>query len=382
MDYVNYAAELMKKIVSIPSESQNEKAIAEFLFDLLNDIGMSAELQHVEGKSYNVVARLQGEGKGIGHRKLLLGGHIDTVKPDKAWTFDPLHVKEEEGRFYGLGCGDMKGGLASQIAVIKKWIDEGKSFDGEIELVGFCDEERHSIGAQEYVRRCRLNGEKPADFGIFAEPHFHNIVVGATGKILVKVDIEGSTCHAATPEMGINAVSSMAKFLAAVDEKYTALYQIGKAASHSVLKIESPWEGYSLSVPDRCSCLINKQLSVKEKAEDFIEDLKGIFQNTVCSGNIQISRQIPFYSSYIMDEDNNDFKKLCDVISGEEMEMPEFRINQSVSDGNVMFSELGIPVVLYGPHGVNFHKAGEYLEADTLAAYMNILEKFMNSFFK
>ncbi|MFR8854701.1 MAG: hypothetical protein ACLVHQ_07345, partial [Oscillospiraceae bacterium] len=60
---------------------------------------------------------------------------------------------------------------------------------------------------------------------------------------------------------------------------------------------------------------------------------------------------------------------------------PELRINQSVSDGNILYHQLGIPVVLFGPQGVNFHKAGEYVVKETIGRYMRILEKYIREFF-
>ena len=81
MDYVDFAEELMKKMVSIPSESQNEEELAVYLCEYLANIGMKAKLQRIEGKSCNVVAKLSGNNTGT--RKLLMGGHIDTVTADE-----------------------------------------------------------------------------------------------------------------------------------------------------------------------------------------------------------------------------------------------------------------------------------------------------------
>lgn len=379
MDYVDFAEELMKKMVSIPSESQNEEELAVYLCEYLANIGMKAKLQRIEGKSCNVVAKLSGNNTGT--RKLLMGGHIDTVTADGDWTFNPLQVRETSDKYFGLGCGDMKGGLASQIAVLAKLMAEGFEFDGEIILLGLCDEERHSIGALDYVRMVRESGERPADFGIFAEPHFDNVVVGATGKVYLNIEVTGATGHATTPEKGINAISCMSAFLSEVDRRYGRLYEQGKAASHSALGIESRSEGYSLKIPDWCRCMMNKQLDTAETPEGFIADLKRIYEETVGRGEISVKREIPFYPSYVMDTDNVDFRALIHTIETVGGFSPELRINQSVSDGNILYHQLGIPVVLFGPQGVNFHKAGEYVVKETIGRYMRILEKYIREFF-
>ena len=72
--------ELLEQMVSIPSESQNEEAFARFLCSYLHDeLGMESELQHIAGKSYNVLGYWKETG--TPSRRLLLGGHIDTVVP-------------------------------------------------------------------------------------------------------------------------------------------------------------------------------------------------------------------------------------------------------------------------------------------------------------
>lgn len=140
------------------------------------------------------------------------------------------------------------------------------------------------------------------------------MVVGATGKVYLNIEVTGATGHAATPEKGINAISCMSAFLAEVDRRYGRLYEQGKAASHSALGIESRSEGYSLKIPDWCRCMMNKQLDTAETPEGFIADLKRIYEETVGRGEISVKREIPFYPSYVMDTDNADFRALIHTI--------------------------------------------------------------------
>lgn len=378
MDYRAYCLDLLKELVAIPSESQNEEAIARFLYSWLRDMGMQARLQHVSGKSYNIIAgmkgkRTQGQGK-----KWILGGHIDTVSRNNRWETDPYCLTADGDRLYGLGAGDMKGGLAAQITVLKKLLDSGSDFSGEIEFIGLADEERHSIGANAYVKEKKK--EEPADFAIFAEPHYDNIVTGATGKILLKLQVQGKTGHAAVPETGINAIDCMAQFLAALNRTYMPMYLERKAASFCVLQITSRYEGYCLNIPEECCALLNKQLTVEESADDFIRSLKDLYQKHVGKGIFTVTKEIPCYPSYQISHEEKHLQKLLEVISEQNCEEPELRMNQSVSDGNVLYSELGIPTILFGPQGIDFHKENEYLLKSTLFSYMEILEQFIQIF--
>ncbi len=90
---------LLQQMVAIPSESQNEQAFAEFLANYLREeLSMETQLQHVEGKSYNVIGRWN---SGPHEKKLILGGHIDTVSPTPRWETDVINSAHAAMSFTG-----------------------------------------------------------------------------------------------------------------------------------------------------------------------------------------------------------------------------------------------------------------------------------------
>lgn len=372
MDQMTYCLDLLRRLVAIPSQSQQEEAVARFLERFLRDeLGMEAELFHVEGNSYNVRGQWRRENA---PRRLILGGHIDTVPPTSRWTADPYCLTVQDGVIRGLGAGDMKGGLAAQLTVLKQLRDERLRLNCDVEFVGLADEERFSTGANAYVEMVRKENRPQQDvFFLMAEPHYDNIVIGAAGKILERVDIQGTGGHASTPELGINAVDCMAEFLTQVRRKYQPLYARGERASHCCLRVESDYPGYSLNIPEHCFCLLNKQLLPQEDGASFEAELRQLYEAHVGQGEITVSRQIPSYPSYQLSPQQKDLASLLDFLDKRFQHRPELRINQSVSDGNILYHELGIPTVLYGPQGVAFHTEREHLLQDSLEAYMEQL---------
>ena len=372
--------ELLRQLVAIPSESQNEEAHARFLERFLREeLDMETTLQHVSGKSYNVIGRWQTDRRPAS-RKLLLGGHLDTVPPTDLWRTDPYVLTRDGDRLRGLGAGDMKGGLAAQLTVLKRLHREGVRLNTDVEFVGLADEERFSIGANAYVERARQEGDTPADtFFIMAEPHYDNIVIGATGKILLRFEVTGSGGHASTPEKGVNAIDCMTELLNAVNQVYGARYREGACGSHCCLKIESRYPGYSLNIPESCSCLLNKQLGPTESAEDFITDVYELYEERVGRGSLTIHREIPSYPSYCLSEEEPHLAELTRLLDQQFQYRPVLRVNQSVSDGNILYNRLGIPTVLFGPQGVNFHTENEYLLESTLADYMDQLYAYIRA---
>lgn len=380
MDQGTYCLDLLRQLVAIPSQSQNEEEIARFLADVLqNELEMETTLQHVEGKSYNVRG-LWRKGDSPARRRLMLGGHLDTVPATDRWAADPYRLTIQGDIIRGLGAGDMKGGLAAQITVLKMLRERGQVLDADVEFLGVADEERHSIGANAYVELARNEGREGQDtFFIMAEPHYTNIVIGATGKVLYRVDIQGEGGHASTPELGINAVDCMATFLTQVNQKYRTLYERGLCASHCCLRVESHYPGYSLNIPEHCFCLLNKQLTPQESGEAFGADLKRIFQEEVGQGTITVTRQIPSYPSYQLSPQQEDVAALTGFLEKNFQHRPELRINQSVSDGNIFYNSLNIPTVLYGPQGVAFHTEQEHLLKSTLDSYMEQLYGYIRT---
>lgn len=367
---------LLEKMVAIPSESQNEAQFAAFLEAYLRDVlGMESAVEPIEGKSCNVIGRWSND---AARRKLILGGHIDTVSPAQGWEIDPYRLTRHGDELHGLGAADMKGGLAAQLTVLKRLRDEKRTLDAEIEFVGLADEERYSIGAHAYVRRVQeKNTLKESNLFLMGEPHFDNIVIGATGKILLSLEVQGKKGHAATPEKGINAIDCMARLLAAVKEKCMPLYAAGNCASYCCLKIESDYEGYSLTIPARCRCLLNKQLLPTESVDRFIGDLQRLYAEQVGEGELIVRREIPNYPAYQLSPEQKDIQKLTRHLKKYFTREPELRVNQSVSDGNILYNELGLPTILFGPQGIGFHTEKEYLKVSSLAEYMEELYTYI-----
>lgn len=364
-----YCRELLAELVAIPSISLHECAVAERLARELRSFGLQPEIAPLEQESCNLICRLRGPEPG---RRLIIGGHMDTVPAAEGWLTDPYRLTEREGRLYGLGAGDMKGGLAACVTVLGRLVQKKTPLKGEIVFLALADEERYSIGANHWTGQ----GEK-ADLAIFAEPHFDNIVTAATGKILLRLIVTGRSGHAAHPEEGINAVDCMSRFLCAVSDADGPLYDRGEIASHCVLRVESRYEGYSLNIPDRCEALMNKQLLTTETADAYIAGLQEIFESLCCGAELKIERCIPSYPSYQLPTPFHPLEDLLAVLKRHGLS-PRLQLNQSVSDGNILYSSLGIPTLLFGPQGVNFHKPNEYVDAKTLYDYCDFLEEFIS----
>ena len=88
-------------------------------------------------------------------------------------------------------------------------------------------------------------------------------------------------------------------------------------------------------------------------------------------------REIPSYPANQLSPEQSDVQRLTSLLRKQFGHAPELRINQSVSDGNILYNELRIPTVLFGPHGVAFHTECEYVKISSLSQYMDELYAFI-----
>ena len=101
--------DLLEELVSIPSQTGEERRIAERLEELLAQRGFSTRRLEIAPGRFNVLAERGGSGKRIG-----LYGHMDTVAPAEGWV-DPYRLKKSGDRLIGLGAWDMKGGISAML---------------------------------------------------------------------------------------------------------------------------------------------------------------------------------------------------------------------------------------------------------------------------
>ena len=184
--------ELTRSLVEIPSVTGDEKAVGEFLFDLLQDQGWVCDRQEVAADRFNVVARR-------GSPEIILSTHMDTVPPF-------FGFREDEEFVYGRGACDAKGIIATMICAAEELLAEGKTDLGLLFVVG---EETDSSGAKK-ARDLDLE----CSFVIDGEPTDNELVVGHKGMIYARIQTTGITAHSAYPEQGESAIDKLLDILA------------------------------------------------------------------------------------------------------------------------------------------------------------------------
>ena len=179
--------------------------MAEFCFRWLGDRGCEVVRQPTgrPGRD-NVVGIVRGSGGG---RALMLNAHMDTV--GVAGMECPHDPRVVDGRLYGRGALDTKGGLAAFMLAAASVADAG--LRGDVILTAVVDEEFASIGTEASLRDWQTDG------ALVAEPTALDLATCHKGFVWLEVETEGVAAHGSRPEDGIDAIAKMGPVLAGVD---------------------------------------------------------------------------------------------------------------------------------------------------------------------
>lgn len=147
-----------------------------------------------------LLGRLPGARSG---RSLLFQGHMDVVsaEPTEKWTRDPFGAEISEGRLYGRGATDMKGGIAAQAMALRAIRAAGVELAGDILFETVIDEEVNSSGAIAFSRR----GIR-ADAAVIGEPTGLSLFTAHAGTLQVRITVPGRSAHASQKHSGVSAL--------------------------------------------------------------------------------------------------------------------------------------------------------------------------------
>ncbi len=203
--YKDDMVRFLRKMISYPSESCEEKEVIACIKAEMERLGYD----RVEVDGLGNVIGWMGEGGKI----IAIDSHVDTVGIGNRenWTHDPYEGYETDEIIYGRGASDQEGGLASAVYGVRIMKDLGLIPGGyKIMVVGSVQEEDCDGMCWQYI--VNKDGIRP-EFVISTEPTDGGIYRGQRGRMEIRVDVRGVSCHGSAPERGDNAIYKMADIL-------------------------------------------------------------------------------------------------------------------------------------------------------------------------
>src|SRR5436190_3986357 len=360
---------LLRELVAINSVNPSlvpgapgETAIAEAIAVHLRGIGLDVEIQPVVPGRANVIGVLEGRGRG---RSLMLCGHVDTVGVEGMTApFDPI---EKDGRLYGRGAQDMKGGVAAMIDAARQVAEEGFPA-GRLVVAAVVDEEYASIGADALVTRWRADG------AVVTEPTDMQIAIGHKGFAWYDVETKGRAAHGSRPREGRDAMLRMGRVLQALEALDRQLQSVaphplmGTASLHASM-IEGGRE--LSSYPDRCALKLERRTVSGETQDAVTGELEQILARLRLADSEFEASLTPLFArpSYEVASDHDLPRRLHEarqrVAAAYSLgagERADDFVGMSFWTDAAVLGSAGVPSVLFGPGGAGLHSTEEYVE--------------------
>lgn len=373
---------LLQKMISFNTvnEPGNEKPLAEFISEIFQDLGIENFVDDLGDNRANVVAKIKGSEE---RPSLLLNGHLDTVPiGDVNWDYGPFSGDIVDGKIYGRGSADMKGGLAAMIIAFNAAKKANLKLKGDLVFSATAGEEVDSIGAIKFVEDGSL---KDVGAIIIGEPTANEIKVAEKGALWIEITSYGKTAHGAFPEEGVNAIVHMNHVLNRISN-YKLRGTINALLTPPSLNISTINGGVKTNVvPDKCSLTIDIRTVPGMDHEEIIRDFKKIIDELSheldnFKGDIKIINNRPAVATNPDDE----FVKLAHKTN---MDI----LGQYKSPGGVNFytdasiflpARQDIPCVIYGPGDSELaHQPNEFVSIkslmDTVKFYCGIIENYL-----
>ncbi len=238
----------------------------------------------------NVVCRIEGSRPGP---CVHFNGHIDVVAAGEGWSVDPFAGELRDGRVYGRGACDMKGGLAAAIIAVEALLAEWRDFPGALEVSGTVDEETGGYAGVAWLAERGYFSRPRVDYVIIPEPLNKDCVcLGHRGVWWAEIEIKGRTAHGSMPFLGVSAIRGAAAFLAKVErdlqprlnQRRTAMPVIPDEARLSTVNVNSIHGGQAEGhdgfpaalVADSCRIVVDRRFLIEEtldQVRDEIADL-------------------------------------------------------------------------------------------------------------
>ncbi|HBI3615915.1 TPA: ArgE/DapE family deacylase [Staphylococcus aureus] len=388
--------QLLADIIELQTENNNEIEVCHYLKNLFDKYDINSKILKVNEQRANIVAEI-----GSGSPILALSGHMDVVDAGNQdnWTSPPFQLTEKDGKLYGRGTTDMKGGLMALVITLIELKEQNQLPQGTIRLLATAGEEKEQEGAKLLADKGYLDD---VDGLMIAEPTGSGIYYAHKGSMSCKVTATGKAVHSSVPFIGDNAIDTLLEFYNQFKEKYSELKKndtkheldvapmfkslIGKEISEedandasgltAVCSIINGGKQFN-SVPDEASLEFNVR-PVPEYDNDFVESF---FQNIINDVNSnKLSLEIPSNHRPVTSDKNSKLITTIKDVASSYIEQGEIFVSALVGATDAS-SFLGdnkdnVDLAIFGPgNPLMAHQIDEYIEKDMYLKYIDIFKE-------
>ncbi|KAH7015013.1 tryptophan synthase beta subunit-like PLP-dependent enzyme [Ilyonectria destructans] len=350
-----------------------ETAIARYITAWLEHRDIESHwIEPTKGRP-SVVGVARGSGGG---KSLLLNGHIDTVTL-MGYDDDPLSGRITDGKLYGRGSADMKGGVAAAMIALANAKKAG--FRGDVIFTGVADEEAVSIGTQDV-----LAAGWRADAAIVSEPTDLDIVHAHKGFVWLDVTVQGVASHGSRADLGVDAIAKAGYFLAELDRHAQRLLDgpadpiVGSPTIHASLIKGGEEES---SYPALCTISIERRTVAGETPETVKKEIQDILDKlTKEVTGFKADLKVTFSRSPFKLPLDDPFTVLVGDFVGKALGKTATVTGGAYWTDCALLADKGIPSLLWGPKGEGLHAKEEWVDVESVRLVAETLTNIVKQF--
>jgi acetylornithine deacetylase len=363
---------LLRDLIAIPSVNPSlvpggagEGEIAAYVAARLRGIGMDVETHDALPGRPNVVGLAEGR---AGGPTLMFCGHLDTVGVEGMHApFDPI---EREGRLYGRGAQDMKGGVAAMIHAVESVLHANGLARGRLLVAAVADEEYASAGADALVARWS------ADAAVITEPTDLAVAVAHKGFSAAEITMHGRAAHGSRPAEGRDAILRMGRVLARLeshDRRLQAATPRPLLGTGSLHASSIAGGGELSSYPASCRMQFERRTLPGEPLTAAEDDLRRIVDELVADdpevrADVRLLLARPPFAIAPSHPLPVSVLRACEWAGCPAVPCGlSFWTDAAILDGR------GIATVIFGPGGAGLHSLEEYVRLDHVARCRDVL---------
>lgn len=366
------AVALLRDLVRSPSVNGDEEGPARIVAEYLAAFGIEPRLDPIAPRRPNVLVEL-GAGDGP---TLLWNAHLDTVPVGNrsAWSTDPFGAEVRDGRLYGRGASDDKGGVAAMAAAAAAVARTG-GVRGRLRLAFVMGEETGHIGT-----RAALQRGLAADLAVVGEwSGSRRIGVGYRGALWLTLETRGRTAHGSRPARGLNAIDLM------TEQVLPRLKAMPMAFTRDpIFMIQEPtWNVGTIAggvatnvVADHCRAGVDLRLVPGQDPDAVLAQIRACLEGLRYPGGEPAAVEVGVLNAVGPFRTPGDAPVVTTLASSIQdlLGAAAAPIGKTgVSDANVLAHEARIPSVAYGPGNPSGHEPDEHVDVAELVACAQVL---------
>ncbi|MBI3647699.1 MAG: M20/M25/M40 family metallo-hydrolase [Actinobacteria bacterium] len=358
----------------IPS-GRGEADVARFMAEWVGDLPVEVMLDEIAPGRVNFVVRLAGSGGGP---TLCVNAHADTVGYAN-WADRALEPVVEGDRMVGLGAADDKAGCAAALLALRALVETGASLKGDLLVACVADEEGVSIGTEDLLGRYAMNAM------LIVEPdRLPRVITEHQGFGWIDVVVHGKPAHGSAPDEGVDAIVHMAEVVRRLHHLDREVFAAnpdplnGRTVFHTgTITGGTDYATY----PSKAVLGIEIGTQPGETLRDRVADIEAIFD--------EVREEFPdFRGEVVVQLDRDPFRAegheaLWEALDDAAVEaigthLEPDGLNAWADSG--LSQKAGIPTLMFGPLGGNFHAPDEWVSISEVASCARIVEGSVRRF--